>query len=144
VYEHLRVLPHDTNAHCAVDVLQDFAEVAAAHEAFLRTVMAQTLLGRTMVTQMHHVFALARQLCALVKGARDRTRGVDLAAVMVRRGFRVWLVLGGWLCCCARLRAQPGRFLVRQALVCTVPRLADEFHMMLLMYRSKSATAGGS
>lgn len=64
--------------------LQDFAEVAAAHERFLETLKTQSLLlVGSLHGSMHLVLALCRQLCALVKGARER--GVDMGAVQVQQ-----------------------------------------------------------
>jgi hypothetical protein len=102
--------PHFTSTltcHLCHLPLQDFAEVAAAHEAFVRTLIAQTLLlHAAMVLHMYQLFALSRRLCALVKATKDRRQGVDLEAVMVRffgpgfnhQGLReCTAAMSGWL-----------------------------------------------
>lgn len=61
--------------------------MAQAHEKFVKALKQQSLLySNKLMSEMARVFVLARQLCGLVKGARER--GIDFDAVQVSEDKR--------------------------------------------------------
>lgn len=61
--------------------------MAQAHEKFVKALKQQSLLySNKLMSEMARVFVLARQLCGLVKGARER--GIDFDAVQVGEAQR--------------------------------------------------------
>lgn len=73
---------------CPAVCMQDFREVQDAHDKFVHMLKMQSLIHSVkMIGHIKEVLSMARQLCGLVRGAREG--GIDMESVQVRRRRRV-------------------------------------------------------